>query len=244
MKTMKIKYLLPVLLLGFAPTGQAQTLPENLVRYIDVTGTSEMEVEPDEIVFVIRLKEYWEEEFAKKSKPEDYKTKVPLDRIEKGVMEALSHAGVRKEDISVRGVGDSWRERGREFLVGKQLEVRLYDFKTVENIVRTIDTRGIEHMSIDRMENKNIARYREQGKIEALKAARHKAEYLLEAVGKRVGEVIRIEEPDDNYTSYDQSNVMMLSSLESAADGGSFDSVGKIKLSYRMRVRFQIADYL
>ena len=37
--------------------------------------------------------------------------------------------------------------------------------------------------------------YRQQGKIEALKAAQKKAEYLVEALGKRLGDVIRIVEP-------------------------------------------------
>ena len=31
-------------------------------RYIEVTGSSEIEVVPDEIHFLIQIKEYWEEE--------------------------------------------------------------------------------------------------------------------------------------------------------------------------------------
>ena len=43
--------------------------------------------------------------------------------------------------------------------------------------------------------------YRKQGKIEALKAAREKASYLVEAMGQQLGEVIRIIEPADNNIS-------------------------------------------
>lgn len=226
---------------------QAQTTPANPVRYIDVTGNSEIEVEPDEIILSIRIKEYWEEEFARKAKPEDYKTKVPLERIEKDLTAALIRSGVKKEDISVQGIGDSWRERGKDFLVGKRFQVRVYDFGTVNAIVGNVDTRGIEYMSIADLKNKDIARYREKGKIEALKAARYKAGYLLEALGKKVGEVIAVEEPNEDgfygIPQYEQSNVEItaLGSLEGDG-GGDIADVAKIKLRYQMRARFQIAD--
>ena len=52
-------------------------------RYIEVTGSSEIEVVPDEIHFLIQIKEYWEEEYTGKSKKEeDFRTKVPLTVIE------------------------------------------------------------------------------------------------------------------------------------------------------------------
>ncbi len=49
-------------------------------RYIEVTGTSEIEVVPDRIHYVIEIREYFEEEFDGVSKPEEYRTKVPLTR--------------------------------------------------------------------------------------------------------------------------------------------------------------------
>ena len=224
---------------------QAQTAPANPVRYIDVTGNSEIEVEPDEIILSIRVKEYWEEEFARKAKPEDYKTKVPLDRIEKDLMAALIRSGVKKEDISVRGVGDSWREQGQDFLIGKQFQIRVYNFGTVNEIIRNVDTRGIRSLNIEDLKNKDIALYREKGKIEALKAARYKAGYLLEALGKKVGEVIAVEEPNErgyyDTPQYEQSNVV-ISVGDVDPNGGDIADVAKIKLSYQMRARFLIAD--
>ena len=37
-------------------------------RYIEVTGTSEVEIVPDEIHYIIEIKEYFAEEFDGKSK--------------------------------------------------------------------------------------------------------------------------------------------------------------------------------
>ena len=38
-------------------------------RYIEVTGTSEIEIVPDKIHYLIEIREYFEEEFDGKSKP-------------------------------------------------------------------------------------------------------------------------------------------------------------------------------
>ena len=44
-------------------------------RYIEVTGTSEIEIVPDRIHYIIEIREYFEEEFDGKSKPEEYRIK-------------------------------------------------------------------------------------------------------------------------------------------------------------------------
>ena len=104
---------------------------EGAGRYIEVTGSSEIEVVPDEIHFLIQIKEYWQEEFVPKSKPEDYKTKVPLEWIEKDLRRVLCRAGISDEAIRVQEIGDYWRQKGKEFLIGKQLDIRLTDFEQI-----------------------------------------------------------------------------------------------------------------
>ena len=83
---------------------------EPVVPYIEVTGTSEVTLVPDEIHFIIEIKEYWEEEFEKRAKPEDYQTKVALEDIERGLRTALHGLGITDKDIRTQEVGDYWRE--------------------------------------------------------------------------------------------------------------------------------------
>lgn len=206
-------------------------------RYIEVTGSSEIEVVPDEIHFLISIKEYWKEEFDGKSKPEDYKTKVPIDQIERGVRQVLSRARVSDEAIRIQEIGDYWRQRGKDFLIGMQLDIRLKDFKQINSIIKNIDTKGVESMRIGELKHKDLSKYREQGKIEALKAARQKALYLVEAMGQKLGDVIRIVEPTANnvmpYNLFQaQSNVSM-----GTADTEQYRV---IKLRYEMTARFAI----
>ena len=190
-------------------------------RYIEVTGTSEIEIVPDKIHYLIEIREYFEEEFDGKSKPEEYRTKVPLSEIEQGLRDALAQAGISPNAVRTQEIGDYWR---------------LTDFNQINEIVRRIDTKGIHTMRIGELENKDMPAYHQKGKIEALKAAQQKAAYLVEALGKKLGNVIRIVEESSNTAfPFAQSNVL-------SSDAASFDSFRTIKKNYSMLVRFEIID--
>ena len=190
---------------------QAQETNE---RYIEVTGTSEIEIVPDKIHYIIEIREYFEEEFDGKSKPEEYHTKVSLSQIEQDLRKTLAEAGI----------------------TSKKFDITLTDFRQINEIVKRIDTKGIHTMRIGELENKDILAYHQKGKIEALKAAQQKATYLVEALGKKLGDVIRIvEEGNSNIFPFAQSNVL-------SSDAASFDNFRTIKKNYSMLVRFEIID--
>ena len=78
--------------------------------------------------------------------------------------------------------------------------------------------------------------YHQKGKIEALKAAQKKAVYLVEALGKRLGDVIRIVEKDSgDALPFVQNNVLSSGAI-------LFDNFRTIKKNYSMQVRFEIID--
>ena len=229
---MKMKLFVLAISLLTAISLQAQTNE----RYIEVTGTSEIEIVPDKIHYLIEIREYFEEEFDGKSKPEEYRTKVPLSEIEQGLREALDNAGIPNSAIRTQEIGDYWRQQGQDFLVSKKFDITLTDFNQINEIVKCIDTKGIHTMRIGQLENKDILAYHQEGKIEALKAAQRKATYLVEALGKRLGDVIRIvEEESNNAFLFAQSNVL-------SSDAASFDNFRTIKKNYSILVRFEIID--
>ena len=227
---MKTKLLLFAVFLLVCSTAFSQE--SDNAKYIEITGTSEITLVPDEIHYLIEIKEYWEEEFDGKSKPENYRTKVPLIGIERNLRAALRKIGIPEDAIRTQEVGDYWRERGLEFLVSKRFDITLTDFSQIDEILKVIDTKGINYMRIGELKNKDMQVYRQQGKIEALKA-----EYLVEALGKRLGDVIRIVEPQESagYSRYfaAQSNV-------SSSQAEAYDAFRTIKLNYSMLVRFEI----
>lgn len=185
---MKTKLFLSAIVFFMVLTAQAQEVNEH---YIEVTGTSEIEIMPDKIHYIIEIREYFEEEFDGKSKPEEYHTKVPLSQIEQGLRKKLSEVGITQDVIRTQEIGDYWRKQGQDFLISKQFDITLTDFKQIDEIIKHIDTKGINTMRIGELENKDMLAYHQKGKIEALKAAQRKATYLVEALGKRLGVIVK-----------------------------------------------------
>lgn len=212
---------------------------DNNSRYIEVTGSSETEIIPDEIHFMITIKEYWQEEFKKKSKPEDYQTKVPVNEIEHNLMSALKQAGIAPSDIQTKEVGDYWRERGKDFLISKTFDIKLQNPDQINRIIQTVNTKGIQSMNIGELKNKDLQEYRKQGKIEALKAARQKADYLVAAMGQKLGNVLRIVEPEERSFSYFQPQSAMSNVAIPSYDSNP-ENFRTIKLRYQMTARFEI----
>lgn len=134
---MRIKVLLFAISLLATLSLQAQTNE----RYIEVTGTSEIEIVPDEIHYLIEIREYFKEEFDGKSKPEEYRTKVPLAEIEQGLREALANSGIPQNAIRTQEIGDYWRQQGQDFLLSKKFDITLTDFNQINEIVKRIDTK-------------------------------------------------------------------------------------------------------
>ena len=205
-------------------------------RYVEVTGNSEIEIVPDKIHFIIEIREYFVEEFDGKSKPEEYRTKVPLEQIETQLRKALSRIGIGQEAIRTQEVGDFRRKQGQDFLISKTFDITLTDFNEMEKIVKSIDTKGVNLMRIGELENNDILSYHKKGKVEALKAAQRKATYLVEALGKKLGDVFSLEEngSGDVYPVA-QSNVM-------SSNASSYEAYPTIKKSYSMLVRYEIVE--
>lgn len=223
-----------LLLLSYATSLFAQTGSEN---YIEVTGSAEFEIVPDEIHFLIQIKEYWKEEYEKKSKQENYKTKVPISVIEKDLMNALQKAGIHGADIRTLEIGDYWRERGKDFLIAKSFDLKLNDVDLIDKLIRTVDTKGIQSMRIGELKNQRMGEYRKQGNEKALMVAVAKAEYLVKVLGKELGEPLRVvESPEgDNQVGFQAQYSNVVSS-----DAVNPENFRTIKWRSKILVRFEI----
>jgi uncharacterized protein len=220
---------------------KAQETTEKPLKFIEVTGSSEMEIEPDEIRLEIGIEEYWKEEFEKNSDFKDYKTKVPISEVENNLFSDLMNIGITKEKVIVKDVGNYWRYRGKDFLIKKQYEIKFTDLSKATQIINSINTKGIDFIRIAELKNKNITEYRKQVKIEALKAAKTKAQYLLESLEKKLGDIISIVEIDDENTHsyWFPQNITSNSVLSGNNDTGT-DNYKKIKLRYEIKAKFEI----
>ncbi len=252
----RILIILPLLAFSFMLNAEEKI--ENL-RYVEVTGSAEMEVEPDEIMLSVGLKEYWQPKNKNKKDSEvddnydaydDYsygREKMPIADIEKNFIKDLEKLGVTSKQITISNVGDYWRWWwDNNYLIEKQLEIKYTDLPKVNQTINSLKTKGISYMHIGSLKNKDIVKYRKEVKIEALKSAKAKAEYLLESLGKKVGEPIYIIEVNDDYWGGWYRNSAMSNSISQSmmnSPSGSDSDVEnykKIKLRYEMKVRFEI----
>ncbi len=208
---------------------------------IEVTGSAEMEVIADEIILAVGFSEYFEEEYQEGKKYEDYKTKVPMEKIEPLVLKQLKELGIKNDQITLQDGGNSWQQRGKNFLKRKELHISIKDFKQVDVLMTKLDVRGLDRVSIHELKNKKLQEYRKQVKINALKAAQEKAKYLVESLDKKLGSVLTIVE--QNYQTPNYGGVYRLQSntvLRKAEMDSEYDNFRKIQLRYEVKAKFEI----
>lgn len=235
------RFVFSALLLAASAAAFAQTttaVEKDPIKKIEVTGTAELEVVPDELYFTISLKEYFKDE-------KNQKDKVALETLEKQLIEAVKSAGLPKENLSVSGVTGyrEWtgKKKPQHFLAGKQFQLKLSNANNINDLMSKVDDRGVEYVNMSRVEHSKKEEYRRLVKTNALKASKEKANYLLESIGEKLGEVLEIHEIEEGnvYPVYKaQYNVRMMAA--DAAPESEGLEYQKIKYSYRMNATFRI----
>ena len=214
---------------------------KTIIRTIEVTGSHKMMIQPEVVIFNINIEEYWAEEFEGK-KWEEYKTKISIDSIESELMAELKEMDISMSQITLNQAGNFWRSRGKDFLVNKNLEIKLESFEMANDLSNRLVTRGIKSMNIAKLDHSKIEEFKILVKQEALKNAQNKAKELLEVYGKEIGEVISIVEVDKftGIIPMPQAGLRAQSmSMESSASV-QYENFKMIELSEDIRVLFEI----
>ncbi len=211
--------------------------------YIEVTGSAEMSVTPDQIELEITL-------------IHPHNTKTSIEELDKEIAAALKAHNIPKSALTYISVDNPyywyyWWWEYRHYSNTKTYKLKLdcnkYDFAFINDIRNDY----IRSINITSSTHSEITDYRRQVKVEAMMAAKDKANDLLECIGQRVGnvmEVIEVIQPAaNNYwgSYYNQditSNCVMSqpsSSSGSSASGGAA-YVPTIKLRFEIKAKFEI----
>ena len=224
--------LIAITFLSFSAFGQ---INEGNRRTIEVKGSSEIEITPDEIFVAITLKEY------KKGN-----SKVSLDQLEAGLVKAVRKLDIQEEKLRVQNVyGYNWnwrKKRPDDFLGSKTFILEVSDLKKMNNLVQMLDPEGLNNMNVQSYSHSEIEKHRKEVKIGAMMAAKEKATYLLESVDEQLGKLVEVQEIDYGYQpqmARMRSNV----ALEMDTSGYQSDlNFQKITLRAEMRVVFEIGE--
>ncbi len=182
------------------------------VKKIEVNGSAEMEITPDEIYFNISLREYLKG-----------KNKVEISTLEKQLQKAVADAGIPKADFTIENVyGNNFeilkkKKDPLEFMARKQYRLKLSKLDKINEILGAVDAEGIENARIASYSSSKMEAYRKEVKIKALQAAKEKAEYMLAAIGNKTDGVIEIQEM--NTDNYADARPLMVNYMAKAADG-------------------------
>jgi uncharacterized protein YggE len=216
--------------------------PNPFPKTINVTGTAELEIIPDEIYVVITLKEYEKKGIGK----------IELEKVMTDFLNTCRNAGLPDSVITIASYEGfnpkSWfRKRSKgELYATIAYQIKFTSSKKIDELVNKLDDDATHNFDVVRVSHSKIQEYRKQVKIQAIKAAKEKALYLTEAVGEKLGEAVTIQESPDIISSLTLTNRQAgyLNYEKDGAAGFAKSNEGvdfkKIKIVMGMQVVFAI----
>lgn len=226
-----------ILFIGLMAISFTTFAQDKVVKKISVSGSASMEVVPDEIFVQINLKEY-----------KNGSKKVDLNKLESELVAAVKTLKIPEENLMVQNISGynwNWKKRKSEdFLATKSFKLKVSDLKKINELVKKLDSEGINSMNVVSYEHSKIEEFRKQLKIEAIKAAKDKAAYLLAAVDEELGGVIDVVEngAQPTYTPQYRARAYNSNVAFESTDAGYNSDVEfqKIKLQAEINVVFEI----
>lgn len=160
-------------------------------RTIQVKGDAEREVTPDIAYLSISLVEYYRDS--------NQRNKVTIDVLEKQLYDAVLAAGIPKENFMIENVFSvqaepTKRRKDPAFLASKQYRIKLNNLNAVNFLLESIEDQGIKSSNVAGFEYSKKDELEKELKIQAVQNAKHKAEYMAEVLGDKVGRALTVSE--------------------------------------------------
>lgn len=220
---MKKNILIFLLIIGyqsFAQSGQKNFIDQ---PYIEVMGTFETELIPDEIYVSILINE------------NDKKGKNDLEEKEIKMINSLKSLGLDVDkNLAIQDYDGSYQKyilHTNQVTKIKKYQLLLKNGKELGQVYNALSKLNISNISIKKVSHSSIEQYKRDTKIKALKIAKEKAEEYAITINQELGKAIFIKElPSNDYSPL----------LESMANGiqirGSSSSEQNYK-SYNLQIQ-------
>lgn len=209
--------------------------------YIEVTGSAEKEVVPDEIYIGIIIREKYVN-----------KVKVTIEEQEEKLKNAVKSHGINLtnlylSDANADYVKISWQKK--DVLTKKDYTLMVSAATTVGQVFLELEKLEITDAFISRVTHSKIDSLKKEVKILAIKAAKDKADYLLTAIGEQTGKPLVITENPQTISREDIARMPARNINSIAFVGGTSSMYGdkdneiqfqKIKLTSTIYVKFSI----
>jgi uncharacterized protein YggE len=231
----KITTMAFAILLAYSATfAQTVSSESKKAPYIEVTGSAEIEIVPDEIFITVTLQERY-----------DGKDKVTMSTMEALFFEALKSISIDTKDVSLANAQSdfsSYKWKKEDALARKSYVVLVHDAAMVSKLYTKLVEIDAEDAYISKTSHSKIEEYRKQVKINAMIATKEKAGYLLSSIDEEVGSPILIQERETYDNPYTISQRSFNSNVSYDALDINANNIGfqKIKLRYEIFAQFEI----
>ncbi len=223
---------------AIAITGPA--LAEKPNRTLAVTGTAEVTVSPD-ICYMTFTVITEHKSRAAKAYQDNNRTMI-------AVRDAIRKAGVEQKDIQTQGFSitpqyhwnkDHDRNIFDGYKVAHNLHVKVRNLENVSGVLDAGVTAGATQVSGVDFTVENPKKYLLDARVEAIKAARKKAELIAETAGVELLKPITISEYEPGaWNRYAQANVSFRTGGVSGQ--GASLAPGEVKLTLTMNITYEI----
>ncbi len=234
---MKTKFLVVLIALlpvwGFGQINQT----EKETPYIEVVGTGEMEIVPDQIYISFTLKERFEG-----------KVKMAIEDQEKELKKRLLKLEIDLKDLQLSDANSDFikiKRKQTDVIASKDYLLKVSSTAVLAKVFELLDEIKAFDANIQRVDHSDIKKFRNEVKMLAVQAAKEKAGYLLESIGETVGKPLFIQEResyDEIRPMFKSSNVAMMVMDEGVKQEAELPELSfqKINLKYSVFARFAI----
>lgn len=217
----------------------AQNNSKNFIDqpFIEVRGKAEMEIVPDMIYLKVIIDE------------KDNKAKVALEEQEMKMLKALDNIGVDiKKDVAVIDYASNFKShwiKRSNIHTSKEYEVVVNSGNMVAKVFIELEKLNVSNITVAQLDHSKMEAYRQEVKVNAAKAAKNKAQKLMEALDQNAGKAIYVQEVNRNIyparMDAMQSNMLMKVKSNSSSDSYIPEiEFQKLKLEYEILARFAI----
>lgn len=188
-KTSAIRFCILFTVVAHAAMAQAQTTQPLPPRTITVTGTSEVEVIPDQAVVTVSVSTF---------EKDINEGKMRHDQRSKELQDIALKQGVRLTDIQ-SGRVMIWTERTdkgkpKNVRLSSTITFRIRDLSHYDELLSGFVNAGVESISATDFSVADEAKYKAQARLIAVRAAREQAEAMAGALGQRIGNPLSVAE--------------------------------------------------
>ncbi len=224
---------------------ESQTALPPSPPFIEVTGTSETEIIPDEIFIAITLRE------------RNDKEKTPIAKLEADLKQILKDLSIPLENLVLNEANADYgryRKTRKEVITSKTYTLKLKDVASLNTVYERLDKMGVEDAYISKLNHSKLLEFTKENRIKAIKAAKEKADYLATAVNQTIGKALELSERENyvNTTPHSGYNYRTMNIAQSYSNAGSNSlsesfnaseesiSIMKIKIRAAYFVKYEI----